>query len=96
MMHSVPTRRSALRPASSLLWPLALALGLLSTAASAQPTPDPRVGLSAGLFDAGQAAWNLRVLSQTAPPEAFVGITNSDLAFKDHYAIQGNYNGVIV
>lgn len=60
------------------------------------PTPDPREGLSAGLFDAGEAIWNLKMLSQTPPPENFVGVTNSDLAFKDNYAIQGNYNGVIV
>lgn len=65
-------------------------------AASNAPTPDPRVGLGAGLFDAEQAIWNLRLLSATAPPEAFVGVTNSDLAFKGNYAIQGNYNGIMV
>ncbi|MEJ2205208.1 MAG: hypothetical protein P8170_13990 [Gemmatimonadota bacterium] len=60
------------------------------------PTPDPRVGLDPGLFDAGQAAWNLRLLSTTPPPEGFIGVTNSDLAFKGSYAIQGNYNGIQV
>ncbi len=60
------------------------------------PNPDPRVGLSAGLFDAGQALWNMRLLSATAPSEAFLGQTNSDLAFTGHYAIQGNYNGIQV
>ena len=55
---------------------------------------DPRVGLGAGLFDAEEAVWNLRVLSKTLPPEAFVGVTNSDLAFTGNYAIQGNYNGI--
>lgn len=60
------------------------------------PNPDPRVGLDAGLFDAGEASWNLEMLSQTRPPEDFVGVTNSDLAFKGNYAFQGNYNGVIV
>src|SRR2546427_10094284 len=55
--------------------------------------PDPRVGLRAGLMNAGEAAWNLRVLSQTPPSEKFAGVTNSDLAFTGHYAIQGNYNG---
>tara|TARA_B110000438_G_C15805274_1_gene647016 strand:- start:144 stop:2009 length:1866 start_codon:yes stop_codon:yes gene_type:complete len=60
------------------------------------PSPDPRVGLRAGLFNAGEAAWNMRVVSATPPPEEFVGITNSDLAFKGDYAIQGNYNGVQV
>ena len=60
------------------------------------PSPDPRVGLRAGLFDAAEAAWNMKVVSATPPPEEFVGITNSDLAFKGNYAIQGNYNGVQV
>ena len=58
------------------------------------PNPDPRVGLGAGLFDAEEAVWNLRVLSETRPPEEFVGVTNSDLAFTGNYAIQGNYNGI--
>ena len=57
------------------------------------PDPDPRVGLGAGLFDAEEAAWNLRVVSSTPPPEPFVGVTNSDLAFSGDYVIQGNYNG---
>lgn len=63
---------------------------------AARPTPDPRVGLKAGLFDAGEAIWNLRVVSQSPPPPEFVGVTNSDLAFKDTYVIQGNYNGIQV
>ena len=57
---------------------------------------DPRVGLGAGLFDAEEAIWNLNLLSATRPPEAFVGVTNSDLAFSGPYAIQGNYNGIQV
>ncbi|MEJ2483121.1 MAG: hypothetical protein P8049_08400 [Gemmatimonadota bacterium] len=40
--------------------------------------------------------WNLELRSATPPPPDFVGVTNSDLAFKDNYAIQGNYNGFIV
>ena len=60
------------------------------------PSPDPRVGLKAGLFDAEEAIWNLRLLSSTPPPEAFVGVTNSDLAFIGNYAIQGNYNGILI
>jgi hypothetical protein len=62
----------------------------MSTAA---PNPDPRVGLRAGLMDAGEASWNLNVLSQTPPSAKFAGITNSDLAFTGNYAIQGSYNG---
>ncbi len=57
------------------------------------PTPDPRVGLTPGLKDAGQASWNLRLINNTPPSEKFVGSTNSDLSFYKNYVIQGNYNG---
>ena len=59
----------------------------------AAPSPDPRVGLKAGLWDAGEAAWNMRLLSNTHPPQQFSNAPNSDLAFFSHYAIQGNFNG---
>ncbi|HET7039100.1 MAG TPA: hypothetical protein VFH97_04380, partial [Gemmatimonadales bacterium] len=39
-------------------------------------------------------AWNLRVVSTTPTPEAFVGSWNSDLSFTGRYAIQGNFNGI--
>ena len=74
---------------------------VVSTSAAA-PTPDPRVGLKAGVRDsatpritqpAAEASWNLRLISNTAPSTKFVGSTNSDLAFIGNYAIQGNYNG---
>jgi len=57
------------------------------------PSPDPRVGLKAGLMDAGEAAWNLRLVSNTPPTERFKGVSNSDLAFKGNLVFQGNYNG---
>ena len=66
------------------------------------PNPDPRVGLRAGWFDAGEAIWNLRaglddaavdgVHQSTARP-ATAGSSNSDLAFTGNYVIQGNYSG---
>ena len=62
-------------------------------AAAAPPSPDPRIGLLPGLFDAGEATWNLRVVSNTAPPEEFVGGINTDLAFTGKYAIQGSFSG---
>ena len=64
--------------------------GGMSTTA---PNPDPRVGLRVGMMDAGEAIWNMRLLSKTPPSEKFVGQTNSDLAFTGNYAIQGSYNG---
>ncbi len=57
------------------------------------PTPDPRVGLKAGRWDAAQAAWNMRMISTTPPKGKVLGATHSDLAFAGKYAIQGNYNG---
>jgi len=65
-------------------------------------SPDPRVGLKSGRMDstrrnmlepAGEAIWNLRLLSNAPTSEQFRGVTNSDLAFRGNYAIQGNYNG---
>ena len=57
------------------------------------PSPDPRIGLSPGRWDAAQAAWNIRLVSTTPPDAKFLGVTSSDLAFTGKYAIQGNYNG---
>jgi hypothetical protein len=57
------------------------------------PSPDPRIGLSAGLTNAGEAAWNMRLVSNTRSPQPFAGDMNSDLAFTGKYAIQGNFQG---
>ena len=62
----------------------------LSTAA---PSPDPRVGLKPGLWDAGTAFWNMKMVSTTPPSSAFMDKVMTDLAFQGHYAIQGSYNG---
>jgi len=83
---------------------LSLALATLALASAAcatskldmsttAPTPDPRVGLRAGAMNAGEATWNLRVVSKTRPSEKFAGVTNSDLSFSGSDVIQGNYNG---
>ncbi|MDB4870644.1 MAG: repeat-containing protein [Gemmatimonadales bacterium] len=58
-----------------------------------EPTPDPRVGLRPGLYDAAEAIWNLKVLSETRPSEKFAAGINSDLAFLGNYAIQGSFSG---
>src|SRR5262249_54134247 len=65
----------------------------MGSASAGPPSPDPRVGLRAGLWDAKEALWNMRVVSETRPSEKFLGSTNSDLAFLGNYVIQGNYNG---
>ena len=83
---------------------LSVAIGVLTAAACAPstsssrpsvpaPRSDPRVGLRAGLNDAAEAIWNVKVVSKNLPTGQFVGSTNSDLAFTGNYAIQGNYNG---
>jgi hypothetical protein len=90
---------SAVRGRALVLGVLALAACSKSTTpggsgmSSVAPKPDPRVGLTAGMWDAGQAAWNLRLLSSTPASEKFAGVTNSDLSFVRNFAIQGNYNG---
>ena len=45
-------------------------------ASTTPPSPDPRVGLSAGRTDAGQASWNMRLLTNvpTPPGAATVGV----------------------
>jgi hypothetical protein len=63
------------------------------TVSATAPTPDPRIGLKPGRWDAGQAAWNIRMVSTTPPTPKFLGVTNSDLAFTGKYVVQGNYNG---
>jgi hypothetical protein len=57
------------------------------------PSPDPRVGLRGGAYDAAEAVWNLNVLSRTKPSEKFVDGINSDLAFSGNYVFQGSFNG---
>ena len=93
VIASAVETRPGKRTAPARLAMLALAAGLLSVSAHAQPSPDPRIGLKAGLMDAAEASWNMRVLSRTPPTEKFLGSTNSDLAFLGNYVIQGSYNG---
>jgi hypothetical protein len=81
--------------------------GAAVTLSATPPSPDPRVGLRAGTVKrnpldttrfivdqpAAEAAWNIRLVSNTPSQGYFNGVTNSDLAFTKNYAIQGNYNG---
>ena len=88
------------------VWRAVLAAGVLvvpALTAQNAPSPDPRVGLRAGLWDAAQAAWNLRLVSTSRPAPQFIPATpgdfdymNSDLAFTGHYVIQGNFQGFSV
>jgi hypothetical protein len=70
-------------------------------ATAAAPSPDPRVGLKAGWFNAQEAIWNLSIVSKTPPSDKFIDrndpgadrLVNSDLAFLGSYVFQGNYSG---
>jgi hypothetical protein len=65
------------------------------------PSDDPRVGLAAGWHDAASAISNLELVASIPKGVGFVnpdsafgaGYTNSDIAFTENYAIQGNYRG---
>src|SRR5258707_4290112 len=57
------------------------------------PSPDPRVGLKPGRYDAGEAQWNMRLVSNNPSPSPFDTSTNSDRALYKSYVIQGNYDG---
>jgi hypothetical protein len=85
-----------------------LIAGLGPTARAQAPDPkllaDPRAHLRAGVTDAGQAIWNLRLLaaqpkapgfSNPADPGDFA-FANSDLAFSGTLVFQGGYHGVQV
>jgi hypothetical protein len=75
--------------------------GASASMSASAPSPDPRVGLRAGWHDAGEAIWNLRLVSATRPSAAFSNpstpgdsrLTNTDLAFSGNYVFQGNYSG---
>lgn len=61
---------------------------------------DPRIGLSPGLYDAGQAALNVKLLASVRRPAGFNdavatggSVNNTDLAFTGNHVIVGNYRG---
>jgi hypothetical protein len=62
---------------------------------------DPRIGLSAGWLDAGQAASGMRLLASMNRPQGFFNpetpgdgrFNNTDLAFEGDLLLQGNYSG---
>ncbi len=93
-------RMSTLRPTRALLLLSALLVG---AAAHAQ-APDPRVGLRAGVADAGSAAFGLELVANVPRPAGFVnpgdagdfGFANTDLAFQGDRLFLGNYAGVLI
>ncbi len=79
-----------------------VAVGAMQVSAQQAPpaSSDPRVGLKAGLKDAGTAAKNIELLANMPRPENFgdpmaggLNFANSDLAFKDSTLFLGNFYG---
>ena len=78
--------------------------GATTPATTPAPRNDARVGLRAGWFNAGEAGWNMRLVSNTPPSPDFINrnepgdfrLINSDLSFRGNYVIQGNFGGVQV
>jgi hypothetical protein len=101
------TRRSGARWTPGMVWPLALAVGVLSTVTAAdaqmQNGNDPRVGLAGGRWvEAGSAISNLDLIGHVPRSAGFFnpadpgdfGVANSDLAFANNLVFQGNFHGV--
>ena len=101
-------RSWSFRPLLTISLAAALSLGgcahsspMAGSMSTTPPSPDPRIGLRAGWFDAAEAAWNMRLVSNTPPSEQFISrstpgtfnLFNSDITFSGNYAIQGNFSG---
>ena len=89
----IPGVRSGARPTPPPPPPAMMPPPVTPIVSMTQPNPDPRVGLAPGRWDAGQAAWNMRLISTTPPSAPSAGAVHSDLAFTGKYAIQGNFSG---
>ncbi|GGH14304.1 LVIVD repeat-containing protein [Silvibacterium dinghuense] len=85
----------------------AAALGTVLAYGQSMPTPDPRVGLKAGLHDAGEAQFGLQRLASLPKPAPFepppsaansvmasINYANSDIAFQGGHLFLGNFYGV--
>ena len=86
---SVATRQEGMEPTPS-------------PQAGTPPGGDPRVGLRAGVLDAGQAISNLRLVVAAPRPAGWFNpaqpgdfaFANADLAFSGNYVFQGGFNGI--
>jgi hypothetical protein len=96
-------RRHSTRAAATGLM-LLLAVAALADRASAQigGGSDPRVGLRAGMEDAGVAGGAMELISNTPKPEGFhdprmpgnILLANSDLAFQGDLLFMGGFHGI--
>jgi hypothetical protein len=81
---------------------IALTAAFAPAAGAQEPTTDdPRVGLAAGLDDAGVAQQGMELLAHRNKPDGFrndnnpgdAAVANSDMAFQGNHAFVGNFNG---
>jgi hypothetical protein len=92
---TVPRGRAGRRLLGALLGSVVLA-AIPAASASAQlpaTSGDPRIGLSAGLENAGSAAKGVSPLANRPKP-AGVNSINSDMALQGNHAFVGNFNGI--
>ena len=97
-------RMHAALPSGAAVFALLLAAALAPVPLLAQQDTiatmdDPRAGLTPGTGNtAGQAAWNMRLVSYSPKPEPFdsasgLAFINSDVAFRGTTLYQGNFSG---
>src|SRR5207247_751247 len=105
MRSDVNNRFFLLIASGLLLVPVAVAAQTdysASAAPAAAPSPyanDKRVGLRAGMDNAGEAIENLKLVAHRSRPAGFFDsvtagkheFVNADLAFMGNYIVQGNY-----
>jgi hypothetical protein len=84
------------RPQYVLVLALLITANCTSTQTSPTPNKDPRVGLKAGIENAGQALSGMKVSSETRSPAGADSTMNADLAFTGRYAVQGNFSGPVI
>ncbi|HXT14696.1 MAG TPA: hypothetical protein VN706_03655 [Gemmatimonadaceae bacterium] len=80
---------------------LAAAAAAISNMSLAAQGTDPRVGLRAGWENAGEAAFNMKLVAHVNRPANFVdttnignfGFVNSDLMFRGNEVFQGSFHG---
>ena len=103
MLHRPTPWIATLRLSCSMLVALSAVLTRTASAQgdSAITSNDPRIGLHAGLENAGEAARNLVLIGHVDRPQNFgnpqnpadFGFLNADLAFMGNYVYQGGFNG---
>jgi len=103
MLHRSTPRRVTWRLSYSMLVAVSALLTRTARAQgdSAITSNDPRIGLHAGLENAGEAARNLVLIGHVDRPQNFgnpqnpadFGFLNADLAFMGNYVYQGGFNG---